>query len=163
MRYNRGMIEMHFLAPELCATVLAPEPAALLEQLATLRLENAALRAENTVLQERIRDLEARLDQNSTNSSRPPSSYPPQAPARPKAPPSSRKRGGQPGHRGAFRTLLPVEQVDEIVVLEPECCRHCGQPFPGTATGPSGRAWRHQIVELLPLAVQVTEYQMTVR
>ena len=152
-------------------------PASLLEQLATLRqdnsalrrgnaalqAENAALRVENGALHERVRDLEARLGQTSANSSRPPSADPPQAPVRPKAPPSARRRGGQPGHRGAFRALLPVEQVDEIVVLEPERCRHCGQSFPGAAAGRRGRAWRHQVVELLPLAVQVTEYQMTVR
>jgi transposase len=114
-------------------------------------------------LQERIRELEARLGQTSVNSSRPPSSDPPQAPARPKAPPSSRKRGGQPGHRGAFRALLPVEQVDEVVAVVPECCRHCGQPFPEAAARHRGRVWRHQVVELLPLAVRVTEYQMVVR
>jgi transposase len=76
---------------------------------------------------------------------------------------SGRKRGGQPGHRGAFRRLLPVEQVDEIVAVLPERCRHCQQPFPEPAGRRRGRAWRHQVVELLPLAVQVTEYQMAVR
>src|SRR4051794_26183626 len=81
-------------------------------------------------LQERIRELEARLGQTSANSSRPPSSDPPQAPARPKAPPSGRKRGGQPRHRGTYRALLPVEQVDELVPVVPERCRHCQQPFP---------------------------------
>ena len=49
-------------------------------------------------LQQRIRELDARLGQNSSNSSRPPSTDPLQAPPRPKAPPSGRKRGGQPGH-----------------------------------------------------------------
>jgi transposase len=131
--------------------------------LATLRLENAALRAQNAVLQERIRELEARLAQDSSNSSRPPSSDLPQAPARPKAPPSGRKRGGQVGHRGACRGLLPVEQVDEIVPVVPEHCRHCQQPFPGTAAPRRARVWRHQVVELLPLAVRRTEYQMAVR
>ncbi|HEX2092423.1 MAG TPA: IS66 family transposase, partial [Longimicrobiaceae bacterium] len=97
------------------------------------------------------------------NSSRPPSSDPPQGPVRPKAPPSDRKRGGQPGHRGAYRALLPVEQVDEIVPVVPERCRHCQQPFPGTEAPRRSRVWRHQVVELLPLAVRVTEYQMAVR
>src|SRR5262245_54498641 len=83
------------LMPALWAPLPAPDPARLLEELATLRLENAALRAQNTALQERIRELEARLGQTSANSSRPPSSDPPQAPARPKAPPSGRKRGGR--------------------------------------------------------------------
>src|SRR5947209_16849020 len=114
-------------------------------------------------LQGRIHELEARLSQNSANSSRPPSSDPPQTPGRPKAPPSGRKRGGQPGHRGTCRALLPVEQVDEIVAVVPERCRHCEQSFPAPTTRPRGRVWRHQVVELLPLAVRVTEYQMAVR
>ena len=111
-------------------------------------------------LQARVRELEARLGQTSANSSRPPSSDPPQAPVRPKAPPSGRKRGGQVGHRGAFRGLLPVEQVDEIVPVLPERCRRCEQPFPETTARSRARVWRHQVVELLPLAVRVTEYQM---
>src|SRR3954452_2896703 len=120
------------LTPERWTTVPAAGLAPLLEQLGTLRLENAALRAENAALQERVRELEARLGQTSANSSRPPSSDPPQTPARPKAPPSGRKRGGQAGHRGACRPLLPVEQVDEVVAVVPERCRHCEEPFSST-------------------------------
>jgi len=67
-------------APERWATVPAPDQAPLLEQLATPRLENAALRAQNATMHARIRGLEARLGQDSSNSSRPPSSDPPQAP-----------------------------------------------------------------------------------
>ena len=94
MRYNRGMIETPLpLAPDWRTLVPTPDPSLLLEQLATLRqenaalrAENAALRAENAVLHERVQELEARLGQTSANSSRPPSTDPPQAPARPKAP-----------------------------------------------------------------------------
>src|SRR6185436_12622999 len=106
------------LAPELSATTPAPDPAPLLEELATLRLENAVLRTENAVLRtenavlraesavlhERVRELEARLGQTSANSSRPPSSDPPQAAARPKAPPTGRKRGAR-GSRAAIAPL----------------------------------------------------------
>jgi transposase len=56
-----------------------------------------------------------------------------------------------------------VEQVDEIVAAVPEHCRQCQQPFPESAGRRPGRVWRHQVVELLPLAVRVTEYQMAVR
>jgi transposase len=157
-------------APEPAATTRPPDPAPLLEELAALRrenavlrTENAALRAENAVLHERVRELEARLGQTSANSSRPPSSDPPQAPAKRRLPPTGRKRGGQPGHRGTCRALLPVEQVDEIVAVAPERCRHCQQPFPEPAGRRRGRVWRHQVVELLPLAVRVTEYQVAVR
>ena len=141
------------LAAEPAATTWPPEPAPLLEELAALRQENAALgtenealRAENATLQaesivlhERVRELEARLGQTSANSSRPPSSDPPQAPARPKAPPSGRKRGGQPGHRGTCRALLPVEQVDEVLAIVPGHCRHCQHPFPETGGRRRGR------------------------
>jgi transposase len=158
------------LAPDQWATGSALDLAALLEQVAplrranaALRAENAALRAENATLHERVQELEVRLGQNSANSSRPPSSDPPEAPAKRRPPPSDRKRGGQPGHRGACRGLLPVEQVDEVVVVVPEGCRHCGQPLPETAVCRRGRIWRHQVVELLPLAARVTEYQMVVR
>src|SRR5262245_46552357 len=99
------MIEMPLPAPD----------HVLLAQVATLRLENAALRAEHAILQRRVRELEGQLGQNSSNSSRPPSTDPPQVLPRRKPPPTGRKRGGQPGHRGAFRALLPVEQVS----LEP--------------------------------------------
>jgi transposase len=163
-RYNSGMIETPVrLAPELWATVPAPDPAPLLEQLAMLRLENAALRAENAVLQARVRELEARLDQNSSNSSRSPSSDPPHVPPKRRARRSGWNCGGQPGHRGAFRARLPIEQVDELITVVPERCRHCQQPFPETAGRRRGRMWRHQVVELLPLAVWVTEYRMEVR
>jgi 5,5'-dehydrodivanillate O-demethylase len=107
----------------------------LLEQLATLwrenaalRAENAALRVENGALQERICEVEARLGQSSANSSCPPSSDFPEAPARPKAPPAGRERGGQPGHRGVHRALLPVEQVDEVLLRR-------GQDSPDKAAG----------------------------
>jgi transposase len=157
-------------APDWWATVPAPDLAALLEQVAplrwenaALRAENAALRAENATLHERVQELEARLGQTSANSSRPPSADPPHAPARRRPPPSGRKRGGQPGHRGACRRLLPVDAVDEIVPVVPGHCRHCQQPFPGTEAPRPARVWRHQVVELLPLAVWVTEYQMMAR
>ena len=100
-RYNRGMIETTLpLAPDLSAPVSAPAPAPLLEQLATLRLENTVLRAQNAVLQERIRELGAGLGQDSSSSSRPPSSDPPQAARKRQRVPSGRKRGGHPSAWG---------------------------------------------------------------
>ena len=53
-------------------------------------------------LQARVRELEARRGQDSSNSSRPPSSDLPQPPRKRPVVPSGRQRGGQLGHRGSF-------------------------------------------------------------
>jgi transposase len=130
-----------------------------------LQAQVVALRSENSALQERVRALEARLGQDSSNSSRPPSSDPPQATAKGKrrSVRTGRKRGGQPGHPGSFRSLLPVEQVDAVVVVVPEVCRWCQQPFAEGKARRHGQVWRHQVVELPPPAVRVTEYQLEAR
>ena len=80
-------------------------------------------------LQEQVRTLEERLNQTSRNSSRPPSSDPLQH-HRPRRPPGKRRRGGQPGHPGHTRTLVPVEEVDEVVVLKPQQCSRCRTSVP---------------------------------
>src|SRR5215211_1391202 len=94
-----------------------PSPASWEEALALLRAlweEAAELRQANALLTQRVEELEARLKQNSTNSSRPPSSDPPDTPARPPRLPTGRKRGAQPGHRPHQRQMLPPEQVDQV-------------------------------------------------
>ena len=70
-----------------------------------------SLRGRIAELEQRVGDLEARLKLNSTNSSKPPSSDPIGLKRKPPAPPSGRKRGGQPGHRRAQRRLVPPEQL----------------------------------------------------
>jgi transposase len=90
--------------------------AALAEALARIEV----LEAENQKLREQIR-------QNSRNSSKPPSSDL----GRRKAPRKSagRKPGGQPGHAGAAREVVPPERVDEVVDQDPETCANCGTPL----------------------------------
>jgi transposase len=98
--------------------------------------------------------LQEQLHQTSRNSSRPPSSDPPRS-QRPHRPRGQRRRGGQPGHPGATRTLIPVEEVDEVVVIKPAQCTHCQAPLSGDDPKP----WRHQVIELPPIKPVVTEYQ----
>jgi transposase len=62
-------------------------------------------------LEATVRDLQARLPLNSTNSSQPPSSDPIGLKRTPPTPPSRRKRGGPPGHRKSFRALVPPERL----------------------------------------------------
>lgn len=108
-------------------------------------------------LQERVRELEARLAQNSTNSSKPPSSDPPGL-VRPGKKPKGRSRGGQPGHRGHHRMLLPPERVDEVVQHAPEACEHCGHLLAGAEEALPAQV--HQTVELPPIHAEVTEHRL---
>lgn len=105
-------------------------------------------------LQAQVRTLQEQLNQTSRNSSRPPSSDPPQSP-RPRRPRGQRRRGGQPGHPGYTRTLVPVEDVDEVVVLKPEQCQGCHAPLSGEDAAP----FRHQVIEIPPIKPVITEYQ----
>ncbi len=105
-----------------------------------------------------VRDLKARLGQHSGNSSRPPSSDPPQAPRRPPAAPSERGRGGQPGHEAHQRAVLPPERVDHIVDHRPQTCAQCATPVPATA--PSDGFVTHQVTELPLIRAVVTEHRL---
>jgi transposase len=58
-------------------------------------------------LQTLVRDLQARVGQTSQKSSKPPSSDPPSAPPKPPRTPRGRKAGGQIGHDGHQRPLVP--------------------------------------------------------
>src|SRR5271163_2350347 len=82
-------------------------------------------------LESRVHDLEARLKLNSTNSHKPPSSDFIGAKRKPPAPPTGKKRGGQPKHRKAQRELVPPEKVRDIFTCKPTNCRRCGQGLLG--------------------------------
>jgi transposase len=113
-----------------------------------------ALEARVATLEGMMETVQEQLTQTSRNSSRPPSSDPPHH-ERPRRPRSQRRRGGQPGHPGHTRTLIPVDEVDEVVVLKPEQCTQCQAPLLGDDPTP----WRHQVIEIPPMKPVVTEYQ----
>ena len=116
----------------------------------------AAVLALVAAFEQRIAALEERLNTNSTNSSRPPSSDAPSVKRRPPIPPSGKKRGGQPGHHRRVRVLVPPEQVRQLVVCKPTHCRECG----GDLQGDDPEPLRHQVAELPPVLPVVDEYQL---
>src|SRR6516165_8817977 len=84
-------------------------------------------------LETRIRDLEARLGQNASNSSLPPSANPPQAPPPVRKQPTGRKPGGQAGHTACLRVRLPAERLSTPVVhYLPAICQACQEDLPAT-------------------------------
>ena len=115
-----------------------------MERVAKLEAENASLRA--------------KLAEYSRNSNRPPSSdSPSQRAQRTPKRDTGRGPGGQPGHGGHQRVLLPDEEVTRVVRREPRRCRRCAADLEGAEPLD---ALRHQVVDLPPLQPDVTEYRL---
>ncbi|MGA7122231.1 MAG: IS66 family transposase [Polyangiaceae bacterium] len=101
--------------------------------------------------------LRDQLGRNSRNSHLPPSSDGPGArPSGGSSPVGARKRGGQPGHGGNKRELLPPDEVDAIVELYPKACENCWLALPRVR---SDEATRYQVTELPPIRPHTTEYR----
>ncbi len=132
-------------------------PGAVQDDIRALEARVTALEAAVQGLEATVRQLTERLQHNSRTSSRPPSSDPPQAAAkRPQREPSGRRPGGQPGHEGHTRALVPLEGVDVVRPLKPERCRRCQHPLVGEDLHPQ----RHQVTDIPPVKPVVTEYQL---
>lgn len=114
-----------------------------------------ALAARVAALEATVQDLLERVQQHSRTSSRPPSSDAPNR-KRPRRTPSGRKPGGQVGHTGQTRPLVPVDEVDVLRPLKPTACARCPQPLRGTDASPQ----RHQVLEIPPITPLITEYQL---
>lgn len=111
-------------------------------------------------LEERVKELEAKLNLNSSYSSKPPSSDPPwfRRKYSQKKEKGTKKQGAQKGHQGKSRNLMPIEQVDEVEQHRPDHCEHCGIGFDSNEQM-AGEPHRHQVAELPPVVVRITEHQ----
>lgn len=121
----------------------------LMARVAELEQENAALRA-------RVEALERRLGLDSSNSSRPPSSDAPWKKRRGPGRPKGKRRGGQPGHMGQTRAMVPPDQVDHVKDHRPPACERCGALLLGADPEPV----RMQVSDLPPARVEVTEHRI---
>jgi transposase len=136
------------------------ERAALVARIRELEAENESLRARVHELESRLEALERRLNQNSSNSSKPPSSDPPSAKLPPPKKRSGRRPGGQPGHQATFRPLVPVDQVNELVHHWPGHCEGCSEKLPRRNRTEVGEPERHQVTEIPEVQGYVTEHQL---
>ena len=107
-------------------------------------------------LVDRIAALERRLEMNSRNSSKPPSSDSSRPAPRSQRTKSGKRRGGQPGHPG--HTLSRSATPDELHRLRlpsgPLCAAGCTRAH-SCPLAPEVR----QVIDLPPLALRVSEYR----
>ncbi len=120
----------------------------LVERLDQQGVELGHLRTENAKLRDEI----ARLKKNSSTSSKPPSSDITK-PKSEQRQPGKRKRGGQPGHKGAWRMNV---EPDEVRELHLDCCPECGSGFLGAE---DDNIKILQQAELVVKPVEVVEYR----
>jgi len=115
--------------------------------LAVIQQQDARIRT----LEARTAELEARLQQRSSNSDRPPSSDPPY-----EKPPgcsgTSGRPGAKPGHPGHRQASL---EPTAVIAITPEVCA-CGQrEFPATTP-----YYTHQVIELPEIQMTVTHVML---
>jgi transposase len=123
-------------SPEIKSLVLF-----LLDKISQLERENAELRS--------------RLNQNSSNSSRPPSSDGYKKIIKNTIKEGTKSQGGQTGHKG--KTLQQVECPDEIVKCIPSKC-NCGHEFCGSEDKVNQTI--RQVFEIPQPKMRVIEYQI---
>ena len=109
-------------------------------------------------LEKDVAKLREQVNRNSSNSSKPPSS---DGPGVEKGKGSGKKRsgrsrGGQHGHPGTRRKLVAVEELKAAHDVKPETCRCCGESL----SGEDVRPYRHQVAEIPPVKIEVTEYRL---
>lgn len=103
---------------------------------------------------EKIKELEARVNKNSRNSSKPPSSdgYS-KKPTTTKAKKDKKKNGGQSGHKG--NTLKMVDHPDKVIELKPQLCI-CGYNLKDVS---KKLLEKRQLFEIPPPELYIQEYQ----
>jgi len=120
----------------------------------------AAVKQEFELLEQRVKELEVKLDQlsisrnkNSSNSSKPPSSDSPYKNKQiPKQPASPKNRGAQTGHKGKHQSLLtPTKEVP----LEPQTCACGNSQFAKLI-----HYYTHQEIELPEIQLDVVHFQL---
>lgn len=108
-------------------------------------------------LEVEVAKLREQVHQNSGNSSQPPSSDGPGVvKGKLEKKRTGRRRGGQPGHPGTQRKLVAVEDLKAEYDLKPPHCRRCGE----TLMGEDAHPYRHQVAEMPPVKIEVTEYRL---
>lgn len=125
----------------------------LTTEITFLNTKILSLETENKILSLKLAELEARLNKNSTNSSKPPSSDGYKKNVTNSRKKTDKKTGGQAGHVG--KTLLKVDTPDEIIdTFLPTSC-HCGADLNSVEDHMKTR----QVFDIPEIKIKTTEYR----
>ena len=138
-------------------TIYAAGPEAVVSLVEQFLATQAELGQQVQTLTTRVQELETRLNKDSHNSHKPPSSDGlaklPRRRSRRKR--SGKASGGQAGHPGV--TLLQVAEPNQVVPHAPQTCPACGA---GLETAPRVIRERRQVFELPSIRPVVIEHQV---
>lgn len=128
-----------------------------LDAIVSLQADNETLRADNEALRDQVASLRAQLAQDSTNSSKPPSSDPvgprkKRAERRADSRAEKRSQGKQPGTPGSN---LRRRNPDRVIEHQPACCGGCGADLADAEV--IGEVTR-QVIDLPPVRPVVTDH-----
>ena len=145
------------LSREQILAIYEAGPEAVVALVEQLLAKQAELVQQVQTLSARVQELEGRLNKDSHNSHKPPSS---DGPAKLPLRRSRRERsgkasGGQAGHPGV--TLVQVDRPDDVVPHRPSACQHCGAPLDAAA---QELRERRQVFELPSIQPVITEHQV---
>jgi transposase len=144
------MLDRTLLPPHIVITAqdIQNTPPAILTLLEYLAQENMALKKQVEAQGRQIEELRARLNMNSSNSSRPPSS---DTPYKSKETGKDKKKpGAKKGHKGHRQSLL---DPTDTRIIRPEICS-CGNRTFEKATP----YYTHQVIELPEIKMDVTHF-----
>jgi transposase len=116
------------------------------------------LTEENEQLKQRLNDLENRLNKNSTNSHKPPSTDAFRKPIQNNREKSGKKAGAQNGHKGT--TLKMVDDPDQIIKHAVHGFCSCGCNLDEL---PVKSIRRNQVFDLVPRLIEVTEHRSEIK
>lgn len=125
-------------------------------EISLLHTEVLALRTENVQLKKLLQEALDKLNKNSSNSSKPPSSDIVRTKSLRIA--TGKKVGGQAGHKGHH---LPMSNhIDDRVIYKAKTCTGCGKDISGVG---SQRFERRQVYDIPVIQIKVTEHQSEIK
>ena len=117
----------------------------------------AAFQDQIEELRAQVKELQNRLALNSNNSSKPPSSNPPEQRTKSLRTPSGKKSGAQKGHPGT--TLKASPTPDHTIVHAPAACNGCGHNLEDVVGQQTDD--HRQVFDLPPMNLEVTEHRIS--